>query len=53
MSNTSATTVSIVQVFEDIIEKTINNDKPVMTSGIVLFKAGSDLTATQLGKLSY
>ena len=53
MSKTSSTTVSIVKTLEAIIQKSVATTQPMTTSSTLLYKAGSDLTAVQLGQLSY
>ena len=53
MSDTSAPTVSIVQVLTDIVEKTVATTQPMTTSGTLLYQAGTNLTPISLGQLSY
>ena len=52
MSDTSAPTVSIVKTLTAIIDKQVATTEPVTTSSTLLYKAGSTLTAIQLGTLS-
>lgn len=53
MSDVSAPTVSIVKVLTDIVEKTVATTEPMTTNSTLLYKAGSTLTAIDLGRISY
>lgn len=49
----SSSTVSIVKTFSDIVDKKINETNEKSSPKVVLYKAGSSLTPTNLGTLSY
>ena len=50
---TSAKTVSIVKTLNEISMKSIKSTLPMTINKVLLYKSGSSLTPTNLGKLSY
>jgi len=52
MSNYKQTT-SLHKILTKIIDSKIDENKPKTTTGIILYRSGSDLTPVNLGKLSY
>ena len=53
MSNTVTTSSSIVQTLDTIAQRAIATTVPKITSKYLVFSAGSNLTPTNLGTLSY
>ena len=49
----SSSTNSIVQILDSIVDKKITTTQEMSTPKVVLYKAGSTLTATDLGKVSH
>ena len=46
-------TKSIVKVLNNIVDKKINTQKPLTIKRTLVYKAGSLLVATNLGRLTY
>jgi hypothetical protein len=46
-------TTSLVKVLDDIVDKNISDTKPMTVNVVILYEAGSQLTAIDLGTLSY
>jgi len=52
MNDTTASTLSIVSKLTDIVVKTISTALPSTTKTVLVYKAGSTLTPTNLGTIS-